>query len=72
MKKIIIIQKSNTPLSPRTKFLINLYKMFGYDYEIVYPTDSSCRGHRAEIIEWIDDLPDFPEDIIKPIDKPLN
>lgn len=71
-KKIIIISKNpNISLSPRTKFLINLYKIFGYDYEIVYPTDT-CRGHRANIISWIDDFPDFPKDITIPLDKPSN
>ena len=70
MKKIIIISKPNTPLSPRIKFLINLYKMLGYDCEIVYPTDDTCRGYRANFLLDIDDFPEFPKDLIKPIDTP--
>ena len=70
-KKIIIISKPNTPLSLRTKFLINIFhKICGYDYEIVYPSDE-CRGRRANIIEWYDEEEDVFKKCNLGLDKPL-
>lgn len=42
-------------------------QLLGYNVIIGKPTDT-CRGHRANIISWIDDFPDFSENIL---DKPL-
>ena len=51
------------------QLLSQIAQLLGYNVIIGKPTDT-CRGHRANIISWIDDFPDFPENIITPIDKP--
>ena len=51
------------------QLLAKVAQLLGYNVIIGKPIDA-CRGRRANIISWIDDFPDFPEDIITPLDKP--
>ena len=52
------------------QLLSQVAQLLGYKVIIGKPTDT-CRGHRTNIISWVDDFPDFPEDIITPLDKQL-
>lgn len=54
------------------QWLAQMAEILGYNV-IIYnkPTTDACRGRKANEILWIDDLPDFLEDVIKPLDKPL-
>jgi hypothetical protein len=66
-KYLIIPYHQNYTLNKQ--LLFQVAQLLGYKVIIGKPTDT-CRGYRANIISWIDDFPDFPEDVISPLDKP--
>lgn len=69
-KDIYVIIPRGQGLSTKYAIQCTIAQLLGYNVIIVNPNSNACRGRRANIIEWVDDLPEFTKDFKKPIDTP--